>query len=528
MNPTNGEPNLFISALLVTSDHSVWTVANGRVRRAKDGAWVAESEACRDLFTGYVDRLGLHEDAQGDVWLYHYGKGLFQIEPDGQTHAFGVHDNFPGRRVDCFFEDREWNIWAGVDRGGLIRLREKRFKLLSPDDAVANASVTVTEDHAGAIWLGTFGSGLYRWYENKWQGYFLSTGNQRGYVFSVIGDGVGRIWASAGEEDLYVSQGGEFRQAVPSVHGVKAILPTRDGKVWVALKSGLGCLTGNNYRQFQPEDGVRRLEIRALAEDQAGAVWAGAGDGTLYQVVTNRAQSFVPADERVPHAIWSLLADTNGVIWVGTFRGGLLRFADGKFVRITQQQGLPDNVICQILDDQAGNLWMGSQQGVFRVAKSELNNVAAGKQASVRCKAYGLYDGLPSLECSGGYQPAAWRLRDGRMLFATLRGVAMVEPSSHSANQLPPPVAIEDVWVDGQPQGKSTQAGRPASDEKELSAVRLVVPPGKKQVEFRYAGVSLYSPDRVRFRYRLAPLDKDWIEAGVRRYAQYSYLKPGD
>jgi signal transduction histidine kinase len=47
-------------------------------------------------------------------------------------------------------------------------------------------------------------------------------------------------------------------------------------------------------------------------------------------------------------------------------------------------------------------------------------------------------------------------------------------------------------------------------------------------LEFRFTGLSFVSPDQVRFRYRLAGLDKEMIEAGTRRSAQYSFLRPGN
>ena len=54
-----------------------------------------------------------------------------------------------------------------------------------------------------------------------------------------------------------------------------------------------------------------------------------------------------------------------------------------------------------------------------------------------------------------------------------------------------------------------------------------MVAPGKHRLEFRYTGMSFSSPERVRFRYRLEGLDPDWVEAGARRTAFYSYVPPG-
>ena len=51
--------------------------------------------------------------------------------------------------------------------------------------------------------------------------------------------------------------------------------------------------------------------------------------------------------------------------------------------------------------------------------------------------------------------------------------------------------------------------------------------PGKHRLEFRYTGLSFAEPERIRFRYRLEGLDTDWLEAGTRRTALYSYLPAG-
>jgi signal transduction histidine kinase/ligand-binding sensor domain-containing protein len=534
ITPTNGESPLNVTFLHIAPDGDVWVIANERVRKARERQWVFESDPCRGLFSGYQDRLGLQEDRNGGIWLYHYGKGLFHIRADGHTRQLALEENFPGERVDCFFEDREGNLWSGVDRGGLVRLRQKRFVSLMPDDATvfesseeggrnasaatAKAAVSVAEDSKGGIWIGTYGGGLHRLLDGNWQSFSVPGGTRRGFVFSVCPDAESRLWVSAGDEDLFVKTEEQFRALTPAVHGVKALLAGRDGRVWIGNKSGLWSSFHGQIRQYRTE--VRRTDIRALAEGTDGIIWAGTGDGYLYRIATNRVESFQTSDGLPAQPIWSLCADDNEAVWVGTFRGGLLRFRDGHFDRITTKDGLPDDVICQILDDGNGRLWLGSQQGIFWISKSDIDELARGNVKSINCTAYGRYDGLPSLECSGSYQPAACRTHDGHLLFCTLKGVVSVNPQELAPNRLPPPVVIEEVLVDGQAQTNST-FGAPHS-------AFLTVPPGKRQIEFRYAGLSFVSPDRVRFRYQLVGLDKNLNEAGTRRSAQYSFLPPGD
>jgi len=61
-----------------------------------------------------------------------------------------------------------------------------------------------------------------------------------------------------------------------------------------------------------------------------------------------------------------------------------------------------------------------------------------------------------------------------------------------------------------------------------LNGGRLVVPPGRKQFEFRFTGLSFIASDKVRFRYRLEGLDKEWVEAEGQREARYGHLPARD
>src|SRR5262249_10162327 len=121
-------------------------------------------------------------------------------------------------------------------------------------------------------------------------------------------------------------------------------------------------------------------------------------------------------------------ADGKGTMWIGTYGGGLNRLRDGKFVPITRADGLPDNVVSSILDDGRGNLWMSGNRGIYRVAKDQLNSFADGTLRRVHSVLYGVPDGLVKAETNGGFQPAAWKDRSGRLWFPTIDGITSVDP----------------------------------------------------------------------------------------------------
>ncbi len=520
--PVNSDQSTGVTFLFVADDGLIWAVVNGEVVAVQDEHWLIGPDASRNFFSGNPNRIGAQDDHHGGAWFYSYGRGLLHISHDGQARQLTTEDGFPGERVYCFFEDREGNWWAGLDAAGLVRVRERQFHVIATDGKIlTKAAKSVAEDRSGAVWIAMLSGGLGCWRSGEYTNMPVTDGVGGGSVFCVCPDDDGRLWLSAGDEDLSLLESGEVKRWQPVVHGVKAILRDHLGRIWVGSTSGLLCSETGEPGDLQMFKGISRRYIRALSEDKAGAIWVGTGSGEIYQIVSNTATMFRPDDKQESGAIWSVLADDDGTVWVGTFRGGLLRLRDGKFTRYGKQDGLPDNVISQILEDDRGNLWFGSHQGIFCVMKSSLNDFAAGKIKFVPCIAYGRSDGLPSLETSGGYQPSACRDSKGRLWFTTVKGATWIQPDNIQFNQLPPPVVIEELSVDGVPQSL-------ALEKSPAHSPVIKVPPGKHQLEIRFTGLSLGAPERVQFRYRLTGIDPEWVQAGTRRLAQYNVLPPGD
>jgi ligand-binding sensor domain-containing protein/signal transduction histidine kinase len=510
MTPLNGERRIDVSLIFFTRDGGEWVVANGRVRKARRRQWEWTDEAGNGLTGPYRQSLNAVEDRRGGLWLSDVGKGLLHVRSDGLARWIRVADGLPGDRILDLFEDRESNVWLAIDRGGLVRLRDRRFKVVTAAAGLRPpAAATVAEDRAGSIWMGSMGGGLQRYRDGELTAIPFPRDASGGFVFSVFPASNGRLWISSGHEDLYVFDGARVTRANPSAHGVKALLVDRSGSVWIGAKDGLSRIDGARRRTFGAEDGFERSDVRALAEDRDGAVWIGSGDGTVHRYKDGRFAAFRPDNGKGSYPIWSLLPDADGSLWIGTFRGGLLRLLDGTFTRYTTDDGLPSNVICQVLDDGAGELWMASYNGVFRVAKSALQRHRTGTTVSL--VTYGRSDGLPTLECSGNYQPSGWRSRDGRLWFATPKGVVAVDPREPANAREPPMVVIEEMRL----------------DRSVVTAPPVEIAPGPHRLEFRYTGLSLSTPEQVRFRYRLEPLETTWVEAGTARSATYSYVPPG-
>src|SRR5262249_10802681 len=154
-------------------------------------------------------------------------------------------------------------------------------------------------------------------------------------------------------------------------------------------------------------------------------------------------------------------------------------------------------------DDGQGSLWMSSNRGVFSVAKRELEAFAAGKVRRVSCRSWKASDGMPSSECNGGRQPAAFRAADGTLWFSTQRGIAVFDPRGGRPTAPPPHVVVEEVTTDR----RTIRAGDP-----------IDLGPGERHLEVRFTAATFVRPDAARFRHRLVGFDPDWVEDGPRRF----------
>ena len=500
-----------VTFLQFTTGGAFWAVAGGRLRTGRDGRLGPAVEGASALADGPSRALSAVEDGRGGMWFAHDGRGLVHVDASGTMQRFGPAEGFASDRAVSLFRDREDDVWVGVDRGGLARVRERRFTAVAvPDARVGYPVVSLGEDRDGAVWIGTLGAGVARWRDGVLSAFALPPPARRPFVLSLAPAGE-RLWLSADFEDLWFLQDGRARPAPFAVHGIKVLLVDRGGRLWIGRKDGLSIVEGGSLRNFGPADGVAGADVRALAEDASGTVWIGAGDGAIHR---HRDGAFerVSLGDGVPvHPVWSLLPDRDGVMWAGTYQGGLLRIGEGRVTRYTTRDGLMGDAVCQLLDDGAGHLWVGAREGIARVSKASLEAVAAGAPAALSVSTYGRADGIAPLECSG-YQPSALRGRDGRLWFATTRGAVSVMPSELRENAVPPPVVIEEVHAD--------------HDRLPLQDV-VRVPAGKRDVLVRFTGTGLAAPEAVRFRYRLVGLERDWVDGGDRRTSQYSYLPPG-
>jgi signal transduction histidine kinase len=297
---------------------------------------------------------------------------------------------------------------------------------------------------------------------------------------------------------------------------VPALLATTNLGLLIGTSAGLMRYEPGKVTWLAREPELVLPDVRTVTGAPEGILWLGMSGGGLGRLQNGVLRQFRRSDGLSSDFVQCLHLENDGTLWIGTF-GGLNRLKDGRFVAITKKQGLSDDTICDIEDDGRGYFWLSSHGGIMRVNKAELNRCADGQIKQLHCLTYGLSDGLPTLECSGGFQPASCRTEDGRLWFPTSKGLVAVDPGNIRTNALIPPVVIERLLVDDQVVNVSAASESP-----------LRIAPGRHRYEFQFTALSFDAPEKMRFRYRLEGVETEWVETQLPRKAYYSHISPGN
>jgi len=437
--------------------------------------------------------------------------------------VFSPSDGLSGDHIQALFEDREGDIWVATN-GGLDRFRDFAVVTFSVAQGLSHENVgSVLADRDGSIWL-TAGS-VQRLNNGQIITYGKSDSNLSARTpHSLFQDRHGRIWVAtlAGfgylEKDRFIS--------IPGIPGgtVRGIAQDNSGNLWIAnLNAGLLRLSSRSEIQQIPWDKLGHKDFAtALAAAPSGdGFWLGFYEGGIAYFRDGQiGAAYGTADGLGEGAVSRFRFDPDGTVWVAT-QGGLSRLKNGRVFTLTGENGLPCDAVHWVIQDNDHSFWLDMPCGLVRIARTAVDAWAAAverdknSKPTIECTVFDSSDGVRSRAFPGGDNSRVTRSSDGKLWFATNDGLSVVDPRHIGFNTLPPPVKIEQITADR----KTYDAA---------SVTNGSLPPLVRDLEIDFTALSLAAPEKVLFRYKLEPRDRDWQDAGTRRRAFYTDLSPGN
>jgi ligand-binding sensor domain-containing protein/signal transduction histidine kinase len=509
-----------LNAVHESRDGRLWV---GTERGLLSGEASLDAElACRGECFAHRSVTTLLEDRDGGMWIG-FADGEVVRRLDGIDTSYGAADGLPAAgRVEALFQDEEGSVWVGIVNGGLARLRPKRIAMLTTANGLpAKVVGSIVQDAAGTIWAGTSCGPVSELGNGRFHPRFAEY-TKDGCASVLWAGRDGSLWIGTSNRGLFRWRSGRMEHFGTedglSDTNVCGLFEDHRGVVWIG--TAVGGLhyyaNGQLSRGFGPEDGVATGILASFAEDRDGRLWIGSNANGLSVYENGRFRRLDDRESPPSRSIAGLLIDSRGDLWVGTASQGLFRRRAGQYEPFGVAQGLSDSLVALMLEDRDGMLWVSTGRGICRLARDRIDDVAAGRRASVDPIILGRGDGMLNLEGSGGgIDPSGLRDRDGRLWFSTIDGIAIIDPAAFPLNTVAPRVIVETVSL----------AGRLAAPDQDGI---IHVPAGTATIDLAYTAFSFLAPRQVRFRTRLRGVADDWQDVGGRRVAYYTRLRPGD
>lgn len=510
---TEGLPDDKVNSLYEDRNGDLWIGTDTGVCNWRQGKIVREGIPA-SLLSGRISAI--RGDRDGNLWISVSGTGFYRLY-EGREIAFTEKNGLTNNSVTTFFTAQDGGFWVGTT-GGLNRFRDGVFTTFTTAEGLPTDDAgSISFDVRGGLWLAPTSGGLYRYQNGNYQT-FRHDGLANDRIYTLVKSRTDGLWLGRQSGGLtyldlnHPEQNRTYteRDGLPQSN-IYTVYEDMDGTVWLGTVTGRLCrFRDGKFTTFTSQDGFTADAINSILQDHQGNLLIGTNKG-LIRFAAGKFTTFTMKEGLVADDVKCLYLDSSGVVWIGT-GAGLTRLKDGQFASIRAKEGLFDESILSMIEDGKKNLWFSGVKGIFRTALQELNEVAAGQRKDVTSVAYNSYDGLRSTEVAAG-KPAAVRSDDGRLWFATSRGIAMVDPSRMPFNRMPPSLQIESLIAD--------------NESLPINAA-LTIKPGVERLEIIYTGINLLIPERVRFKFKLEGYDKDWVDVGTRRSAIYPHLSPGD
>lgn len=491
------------------------------------------------LFTANRNQMfDIAVGTDGNFYIATYGNGLFVYNPhDDSLSHYGSTGSKPllaSNYLTSIMADRTGGIWvsqlqAGISYINPINLSTKAYWLPKPllagdfanyisrifhtsegllvstrdnclysldtqtggfklKEKFPSSPYAYAEDDGGHIWIGLRNNGLLidgiHYGRSEKQGRHFPCNN----IYDIVVDRYNRAWIATVDQGLLqatLSRDGSLRtksflNAGVSENRINDLTIDRNGVLWIATSNGLAAVNTNlrnidkkDFRHFNTENRLFPFnDIRYIAIARSGQMWIGGlGSGI--------AQCDMADIDKPVVCVYD------------------------------KRHGLPNNNISTITEDRWGNIWAGTEGKLVRIDSKNkyIDSYEIGNS---------VMSNLFSENCS-------MALSDGRLLFGTAEGIAVVKPAANEIDTgIELPVArISDLAVNG------VSIHVLGGWQKYSRGDRLSMAYTENTLRINFSNFDYANTPSSMFQYYLEGYEKDWHDPVCTHSVEYGNLPPG-
>ncbi|PRY16170.1 two-component sensor histidine kinase [Pontibacter ummariensis] len=552
-------PKLTFTALAHLPDGSLWagTKNNGlyQVRGDKVTHFTTANSALP-----HNTITALHAGEGGNLWIG-TAAGLAGKSPDGKLRKVPLPNNLQGPHITSFISDRHHNLWIGLQRKGLLKYNGKEFTHFTRQNGLRTPRIaSLHTDKEGNLWIGTNGYGLQQ-YKAPWFVHYFNLGDiQEPRVTAISSSTANTLWLGTDEGDLATLKNGELhlQPTPPWPKGTTLYyIGTGQGnEKWVCSSDGAWLLKGGASLHYSTGQGMPSSEVFHCTTDSSGTTWFATANGVAY--FKNGTIGQLPGPEVEDEKANCVYRDSRNRLWAGT-QAGIYRIKNGRLVTpptleaasvkevgsitedskgnlyfacfnqgvlvltgdsarlFTLADGLPSESVKTLFADRYENLWVATSRNVLKVRLPPLR-----QRQQLLYRSYASQNGFRGMEVC---DHAITQTADGSVWFGTAKGLTQYNPSLDRPNKKPPELLLSNVMLYSKPTDWESLGYH--TDSATGLPENLRLPHTQNHLSFDFHAICYSGPEQVRYKYRLAGLEKQWSPETEQSFTTYSNLSPG-
>jgi len=479
----------------------------------------------------------MYEDRQHNLWfateyagllLYRHDTDQFDFITSDDKISNGLKYNFA---IYSIFQDREDNIWIGTDQGiSIFNPYRNYFQSIRHIDGLESSIPKqdiddLIETKQGEILIATWGGGI-SIYDRQWNFirnvHFPGTADYN-LVWSFIQNENGTIWA--GCQAGYIHIYDPIRHTFETIHPpeleystVRTMVKDRDGNILFGLHNGN--IAKWNWKENKFYSGKEEIQkgsitktpVANLFVDGDDRCWVSTDNG-LFEFDVHAMtfkQGFQPqnGNESKVLRIQGIEEWNDSLLIIGAYYSGLFFFNryTNEFSRPLTDEQLNAQTVYAIKKDPQGNVWFTTNYSLYSMSSENPRPVQFRLDNATIKSAFGI--------------PRFYALPDGRWVTSTFAELICFDPQkmeNFSSVNFKPQITGFKVF------GKYWNIDTLISHQQPLR-----LPFDQNFISIEFASLDFSNIRETNYVYRLSTVDKSWIMANEKQFADYTALAPGD
>jgi ligand-binding sensor domain-containing protein/putative methionine-R-sulfoxide reductase with GAF domain/anti-sigma regulatory factor (Ser/Thr protein kinase) len=479
------------------------------------------------------------EDNNHTIWIGTENAGLLKYnnEKDNFAYCIAQEKNSKGLqytyKIFNLFQDKEQNIWIATDRGiSIFNPYEQYFSFIRHQEdnplSISKSEITsVLQTHNEDIYIGTWGNGI-SIYDKAFhfkKNIIFKGAYENNFVWSFVQFNDDILWI--GCQRGYLLQYNIYTEKVqamlpPEMEGstIRCMEKDNNGNILFGLQNGKIVKWDNKQKKFFPcmsdipEDAKTSSFVHNIFIDKAQHCWVATNAGFKEFDVENRifTNTWLPNKNNtnsISTKICKGIEELNdSILLVGTTYGGL-NFFNKKtktFSHASTVDGLPSNSIYALKKDDSGFVWFTTDYGLYKFKSTDKKIIP-----------YKIENG----QMNAAFESKKfYPLKDGQWLsFTTSEAIAFFPYRTDNTTNTTQKIEITAFKV----------------FDKFLFIDSILFEKTPVQLSYKdnfftisFASLNFANLQQTNYYYRLTGVDKDWVNAGNRRFANYTDVQPGE